>query len=78
MIEEKKTTQNYDKTSGKRQAAHLARLAETGGKPVRVDTSGEDLAKLDELVVSGYALSLAEAYRRGIWEAYNREIKKDT
>jgi hypothetical protein len=79
MADEKKTAHNYDKTSSKRQTAHLARLAETGGKPVRVDTSGEDLAKLDDLVANGYAPSRVEAYRRALREAHSREAgRKDT
>jgi hypothetical protein len=74
MAEEKMTKQSYDKTSSKRQASHLARLAETGGKPVRVDTSGEDMAKLDDLVAKGYAPSRVEAYRRALRDAHSREI----
>lgn len=65
----------YDKTSSARQGAHLGRLAESGGKPVRVDTSGPDLALLDELVSSGYAPSKAEAYRKAMREAFERMKK---
>lgn len=65
----------YDKTSSKRQEVHLDRLAEGGGKPVRVDTAGEDLALLDELVATGYAPSRAETYRRAMREAHARRKK---
>ncbi len=60
-MDDKKTPANVS-----RQTAHLVRLAESGGKPVRVDTHGTDLAKLDALVKSGYAPSRAEAYRRAM------------
>lgn len=66
----------YDLTGGKRQVAHLDRLAKGGGKPVRVDTAGEDLALLDELVAAGYAPSRAEAYRKSMREAHTRTAKK--
>lgn len=62
----------YDKTSTARQGAHLGRLAETGGKPVRVDTSGPDLELLAELVASGYAPSMSEAYRKAMRDAHQR------
>lgn len=38
-----------------RSAAHLGRLAEGGGKPIRVDTSGEDLKLMEELIAEDYA-----------------------
>lgn len=75
MAEKKKPS---DPTGGKRQVAHLDRLAKSGGKPVRVDTAGEDLVLLDELVASGYAPSRAEAYRKSMREAHRRTPKKKT
>ena len=61
-----------DYTSPERQSALLGRLADSGGKPVRVDTYGPDLALLDQLVAEGYAPSRAEAYRRAMREAFAR------
>jgi cytochrome P450 len=68
--------ERYDKTSDKRQGAHLGRLAEGGGKPVRVDTAGADLVLLDELVGAGFAPSRAEAYRKAMREAHARAVRK--
>lgn len=64
-------------TSTNRSKAYLARLARGGGAPVRVDTSGEDLCLLDELVSSGYAPSRVEAYRRAMREAHQKWIEED-
>lgn len=64
-----------DTTSTKRAGAHLSRLAESGGAPVRVDTAGPDLKLLDELVADGYAPSRAEAYRKAMREAHARGKK---
>lgn len=61
-----------DYTSPERQTALLGRLADSGGKPVRVDTYGPDLALIDQLVADGYAPSRAEAYRRALRDAYAR------
>lgn len=66
----------YDKTSGQRQGALLTRLREGGGKPVRVDTAGDDLALLDDLVASGYAASRSEAYRKSMREAHKKMARK--
>lgn len=60
------------KPKNNRQMAHLQRLAEGGGKPVRVDTQGSDLKKVDDLVAAGYAPSRAEAYRRAVRAAYHK------
>lgn len=54
----------YDKTSARRQSLYLEKLAETGGRSVRIDLEGSDLAKLDSLVANGFAPSRAEAIRR--------------
>lgn len=59
-----------EKNPNDRQMAHLKRLEEGGGKPVRVDTHGPDLKKLDELVCAGYAASRAEAFRRALRAAH--------
>lgn len=67
-----KPKRRTDKTSTKRAGTHLARLAESGGAPVRVDTAGPDLKLLDELVAADYAPSRAEAYRRALREAHAR------
>lgn len=77
-----KPKKRSDATSSKRSAAHLSRLAEEGGKPVRVDTRAADLQLLDELVAQGYAPSRAEAYRKSMraehqrWKAKNEEKGK--
>lgn len=57
-----------------RQTAHLERLAQGGGKPVRVDTHGPDLNKLDALVSAGFAPSRAEAYRRALRMAHQQHL----
>lgn len=67
-----KPKRSTDKTSTRRAGAHLARLAESGGAPVRVDTAGPDLRLLDDLVARGYAPSRTEAYRRAMREAHAR------
>lgn len=61
-----------------RQTAHLERLAQSGGKPVRVDTHGPDLTKLDALVRGGYAPSRAEAYRRAMRSAHSDMVAAAT
>jgi len=76
MIEEKKPKRGKDSTSTKRAGAHLTKLAESGGAPVRVDTHGDDLKLLDGLVADGYAPSRAEAYRKAMREAHARVQKK--
>lgn len=58
-----------------RGAAFLERLAASNGAPVRVDTSGADLALLDALVSDGYAPSRAEAYRKALREAAVRQSR---
>lgn len=65
-MEKTRQKKGKDSTRTARSVAHLGRLAESGGKPVRVDTSGQDLALLDELVATGYASSRAEAYRKAL------------
>lgn len=59
-----------------RSKAYLARLAKSGGTPVRVDTAGPDLCLLDELVTAGYAPSRVEAYRRSMREAHKKWIEE--
>lgn len=60
-------------TSTQRAEAHLARLAKSGGAPVRVDTQGADLKLLDELVTRGFAPSRAEAYRKALRQTHANE-----
>lgn len=72
---EVKPKRGKDTTSTKRAGAHLTRLAENGGAPVRVDTAGPDLKLLDDLVAAGYAPSRAEAYRKAVREVYAKRNK---
>ena len=60
----------YDRTSGKRAAAHLERLAESKGKRLPVDLNAGHIAQLDDLVRSGYGSSAASVIRRAIEEAH--------
>lgn len=76
MPETKKPKRGKDTTSTQRAGAHLARLADGNGAPVRVDTAGPDLKLLDDLVATGYAPSKAEAYRQAMREAHARWKKK--
>lgn len=71
-----KTKKTYDKTSSKRATSHLDRLKDGGGTRLPVDTSGEDLKLLDELVLTGYAPSRAEAYRQAMRETHKKFMKK--
>ncbi|MBC3871510.1 hypothetical protein [Undibacterium oligocarboniphilum] len=66
----------YDRTSTKRQSAHLERLQEANGKRLPVDLDGERLAKLDALVSAGYGDSKAAVIRKAIDEAYKKMRKK--
>ena len=66
----------YDNTSSRRQGAHLDKLASGGGKPVRVDTAGDDLKLMQDLIKVGYAPNNAEVYRRSMREAHKRAGKK--
>lgn len=77
MSEETKPKRGQDTTRTKRSAAFLGRLAASKGKPVRVDTDGDDLVLLDALVASGYAPNMAEAYRKAMREAHARQAKKN-
>lgn len=60
----------YDKTSTKRQGAHLERLAAGQGKRTVIDLDGDRVAKLDALVAAGYGSSKAEVIRRALDEAH--------
>lgn len=66
----------YDKTSTKRQGAHLERLAATQGKRKVIDLDGDRLAKLDELRAAGYGASDAEVFRRALDEAHAKLKRK--
>ena len=65
-----------DKKSTKRGTEFLERLAASGGRSVRVDTSGDDLMLLDALVQGGYAPNRAEAYRKAMREAHKSFAKR--
>ena len=67
---------SYDKTSTKRQSAHLERLQENKGKRLPVDLDGDRLGKLDDLVGVRYGESKAAVIRRAIDEAHKKVIKK--
>ena len=69
-------TKGKDTTRTKRSTALLARLSASGGKPVRVDTNGDDLKLLDALVQGGYEANRAAAYRKAIREAHAKWAKK--
>lgn len=60
----------YDKTSGKRAAAHLVRLAENKGKRLPIDLSATHIAQIDDLVTAGYGSSAAGVIRKAIEEAH--------
>lgn len=74
MTEKKKRAQ--DPGSSKRSKSHLIRLAESGGKPIRVDTHGDDLKLLDDLVAKQYAPNRSEAYRKAMREAHAKLQRK--
>jgi hypothetical protein len=77
MVDKKKITRGQDVTRTKRSTALLERLADDGGKPVRVDTSGADLTLLEALKAAGYAPNLSEVYRKSMREAHARMLKKN-
>jgi uncharacterized protein (DUF2267 family) len=64
MTETKKDP--YDKTSTKRGAAHLTRLAAGKGKRLPVDFTGDHISKLDDLKAAGYGTSAADVIRKAI------------
>ncbi len=66
----------YDKTSSKRQSAHLERLLESKGKRLPVDLSGEHIDKLDALIAAGYGSTSAAVIRRAIEDAHKKISKK--
>lgn len=77
MSQQKKpVARGKDSTRTKRSTAYLDRLAESKGKPVRVDTDGVDLPLLEALVAGGYAPNMAEAYRKAMREAHARWARK--
>jgi hypothetical protein len=65
----------YDKTSTRRQSAHLVRLAENKGKRLPVDLNAQHIDKLDALVSIGYGASAAAVIRKAIDEAHEKNIK---
>jgi len=66
----------YDRTSTKRQGAHLERLQENKGGRLPVDLDGERLTKLVALVDAGYGESKAAVIRNAIDEVYKKMIRK--
>lgn len=74
MTEKHKVTRAL--TSTERQRDYLTRLAESGGKTVRLDLLGDDLAKLDELVAHKKVGSRAECLKVLIRKAHQR-VRKD-
>jgi hypothetical protein len=76
MADKKPVKRGKDTTQTLRGKAFLERLAESKGKPVRVDTDGVDLPLLESLVSGGYAPTMAETYRKAMREAHARFVKK--
>jgi len=72
-IEKKK---QYDKTSSKRQAGHLARMMKNKGKRLPVDFDADRLDKLDALIGAGYGDSKAAVIRKSIDDAYKEVLDK--
>jgi len=62
----------YDRTSSKRAASHLERLAGAGGKRLPIDLGAEHLAKLEDLKTAGYGATAANVIRKAIEEAHAR------
>jgi hypothetical protein len=62
----------YDKTSSKRAAAHLARLADSKGKRLPVDLSALHIEHIQTLIAAGYAPTAAGVIRKAIEEAHAR------
>lgn len=60
----------YDKTSGKRAAAHLERLKAEKGKRLPVDLTANNVVQLEALIATGYASTAAGAIRKAIEEAH--------
>lgn len=62
----------YDHTASKRASAHLAKLAESQGRRLPVDLSGDHNAKLAALVGAGYGKTAADVIRNAIDEVHAR------
>lgn len=62
----------YDKTSTKRQSAHLDRLAANKGQRTVIDLDGERIEQLQALIEAGYGSSKADVIRRAIHDAHTR------
>ncbi len=60
----------YDKTSTKRQVAHLKRLANKKGKRITIDLEKEHLDKIDSLLQAKYGVSTSDVIRNAINDAY--------
>lgn len=64
------------KTSTERQGAYLAKLTKGGGTSVRIDFQGEDLKKLDALVILTEQGTRAEVVRGLVRKAHAGKFKK--
>ncbi|WP_334189723.1 hypothetical protein [Noviherbaspirillum sp.] len=60
----------YDKTSTKRQIAHLKRLANKNGKRITIDLDGEHLKKIEALLQAKYGASTSHVIRNAINDIY--------
>lgn len=62
----------YDHTASKRASAHLAKLAESQGRRLPVDLSGDHNSKLADLVGAAYGKTAADVIRNAIDEVHAR------
>lgn len=67
----------YDKTSSKRAAEHLKRLAASQGKRLPVDLTALHIEQISELIAAGFASTAAGAIRRAIEDAHARLPKPE-
>lgn len=67
----------YDKTSTRRQEAHLSRLVKSKGKRKVIDLDGEHVVKLAELRAAGFGTTDADVFRRLLDEAHERLNESD-
>lgn len=63
-----------DKTSSKRAASYLARLAEKKGRRVLVDLSEEHAGMLDELLTDGFGATVAAVVREALVQAHAKRF----
>lgn len=65
----------YDHTASLRASIHLAKLAESKGRRLPVDLSGEHNAKLNALLSAGYGKTAADVMRNAIDEVHARMME---